>query len=305
MREDPDSTIYHEGEIAVQRRAGVRNEAERVSQMVEETIPDSDNVARLLATEPHVVTTSVAPDGSVWVSLLADDPGFLEIEGDRRLRVGTGPALGDPLGNHLRDGMAAGLLVIDPRNRERVRFNGTVSPADDGFLLETEEVFPNCQKYIQRRSFERVTDSDTVSDERTTTEGLRPTHREWIGQADTFFIGSYHPERGADASHRGGEPGFVEVDGDTILYPDYPGNNMFCTLGNIEANPQVGLLFVDFEEGRTLQVTGEAQIIWDEDRVTAYEGAERLVEITVEESVELSNGNPLRWTLEERSPFNP
>ena len=97
MQDEPHSDIYHDGEVAVQRRAGVREQAEQVGGMVRETIPDSDNVKRLLSAEPHVVVTSVAPDGRVWVSLLADEPGFLTVEDDRHLRVGTEPVAGDPL----------------------------------------------------------------------------------------------------------------------------------------------------------------------------------------------------------------
>jgi hypothetical protein len=80
---------------------------------------------------------------------------------------------------------------------------------------------------------------------------------------------------------------------------------MFCTLGNLAANSNIGLLFIDFETGRTLQLTGDAEVIWDETRLAAYDRAERLVEVTVAESIETDGGNPLRWQLEERSPFNP
>ncbi|PSQ01069.1 pyridoxamine 5-phosphate oxidase, partial [Halobacteriales archaeon QS_5_70_17] len=85
----------------------------------------------------------------------------------------------------------------------------------------------------------------------------------------------------------------------------YPGNSMFCTLGNVAAHSRVGHLFVDFTDGRTLQITGRAEIVWDDDRVAAVDGAERLVEITAERTVDLAAGTPLRWSLEERSPFNP
>lgn len=90
-----------------------------------------------------------------------------------------------------------------------------------------------------------------------------------------------------------------------MIYPDYPGNNMFCTVGNIEADSRAGMVFVDFDDGRTLQTTGHAEVIWDEDRVARYDGAERLVEIPVERAVELPDRNPLRWSLEERSPLYP
>lgn len=74
---------------------------------------------------------------------------------------------------------------------------------------------------------------------------------------------------------------------------------------NVEADSRVGLLFVDFADGWILQATGSAEIIWDDNRVARHEGAERLVEITVDRTIELPNGNPLRRSLEKRSPFNP
>lgn len=299
----PQSDVYHEGEIAVQRRAGVRDEAERLAGMVDSTVPSDDDVRSLVAAQPHAVVTSVDREGDVWVSFLTGEPGFIDVEGQRRVHFAADPSPGDPLSTHLRSGMQAGVLLVDLRSRNRLRLNGVVSPTEEGFELVTEEVFPNCPKYIQRRSFEPV--ADASGGERTTSESLRSSHREWIASTDTFFIGSFHPEAGADASHRGGDPGFVDVDGDTVVYPDYPGNSMFCTLGNVAADSRVGLLFVDFEDGRTLQTTGRAEVVWDEARVARHDGAERLVEITVERAVELPDGNPLRWTLEERSPFNP
>lgn len=304
MENDAGSDIYHEGEIAVQRQAGVRERAEQLSGMVERTVPGGEDVRALVENQPHAVVTSVDDDGAVWVSFLTGEPGFISIDNERMVRFAATPATGDPLADHLRPGMPAGVLLVDPRNRNRLRLNGTVEPTDEGFLLTTEEAFPNCPKYIQQRSFERVVD-ETSDVAHETTDDLRPSHREWIETTDTFFIGSYYPGTGADASHRGGDPGFVDVDGDTIVYPDYPGNNMFCTLGNVEAHSRVGLLFVDFADGRTLQTTGTAEIIWDDDHMARYEGAKRLVEITVDRAIKLPNGNPLRWSLEERSPFNP
>lgn len=294
---------YHEGELSVQRRAGVRDEADRLAGMVTETVPDESDLRAMVADQPHAVVTSVDTDSRVWVSLLAGEPGFVRVVDDRTVRFDADPSPGDPLADHLRPGMPAGVLIVDPRTRNRLRLNGTVQPDDHGFTLTTREVFPNCPKYIQRRSFERV--EDASAGVRETYDGLAATHREWIGETDTFFVGSYYPETGADASHRGGDPGFVDATGDTVAFPDYPGNNMFCTLGNVAAHSGVGLLFVDFETGRTLQATGHGAIVWDDQRVAAHDRAERFVEITVERAVELPDGNPLRWTLEERSPFNP
>jgi hypothetical protein len=80
---------------------------------------------------------------------------------------------------------------------------------------------------------------------------------------------------------------------------------MFNTLGNIAAYKRAGLLFLDFERGGTLQLTGEARVIWDEERAAEFEGAERLVELRVERVIETINASPLRWRFLEYSPFNP
>ena len=296
-------TPYHKGERVVQERAGVRLAAKQVASMIQPGL--SENMRRFFTEQPFVVTATVDRDDRVWGSLLTGNPGFASSPAADRVQIDTSPQSGTPLADHGRAGMSVGLLFIDPRDRSRLRVNGTATTfEDDGFELITEEVYPNCQKYIQRRSLNRVSDVPNDMEVRRH-NGLDETHRQWIRSADTFFIATAHPERGGDASHRGGEPGFVDVRGDTLVVPDYPGNNMFCTLGNIEVTGRAGLLFVDFENGDVLQLSGDANLIWDTTRVNDFEKAERLVKFDVATAVEISNGNPLRWTLEERSPFNP
>ncbi len=130
-------------------------------------------------------------------------------------------------------------------------------------------------------------------------------------RADTFFIASAHPQRGADASHRGGRPGFVVVadGGRRLTFPDYSGNRMFQTLGNLTVNPRTGLLLLDWKTGSTLQLTGRAQIIRDAQTLRSWPGAERLVEVTVDAVREHDRAMPARWSLIEpyrRSPpVNP
>jgi hypothetical protein len=82
----------------------------------------------------------------------------------------------------------------------------------------------------------------------------------------------------------------------TLEFPDYPGNNMFNTLGNLVVHPRAGLLFVDFERGDLLQLTGSARILWE---------PETTVRLTVEEIREVEAGCPLRYELVEPWPGNP
>ena len=106
-------------------------------------------------------------------------------------------------------------------------------------------------------------------------------------QADTFFVASYvdheDGDRAVDVSHRGGRPGFVRVEGNRLTIPDYAGNLHFNTLGNLISNPRAGLLFVDFEQGNVLQVQGRAEVILDSPLIAAFEGAERIWTLDIEQ----------------------
>ena len=129
-----------------------------------------------------------------------------------------------------------------------------------------------------------------------------PAMRQWIGGADTLFIASGHrgdganPVYGMDASHRGGDLGFVHVQSDArLVIPDYAGNNHYNTLGNLVVDPRAGLLFVDFEHGSMLQLTGRTSIDWDSQAISRFPGARRLVNFELEQAVELRAALPLRW----------
>ena len=132
--------------------------------------------------------------------------------------------------------------------------------------------------------------------------------RALIGSAETFFIATANPESGAtgglDVSHRGGRPGFVQVaDETTLLFPDFSGNNHFNTFGNLSVDPRAGLLFLDFETGDALYLSGRAEVIWEDDAVANFAGAERLVRFTLEEAVSAPGSLPIRFTEGAPSPF--
>ena len=96
-----------------------------------------------------------------------------------------------------------------------------------------------------------------------TSDRLQEPQRELVERADTFFVTSAHPTRGLDTSHRGGNPGFVEVvDDKTLRIPDYQGNSMFNTIGNLLVDPRAGLLFPDFNGRSFLQATGTTEVVW-------------------------------------------
>nr|WP_218822259.1 pyridoxamine 5'-phosphate oxidase family protein [Geodermatophilus pulveris] len=121
--------------------------------------------------------------------------------------------------------------------------------------------------------------------------GLTPYRQAWIRSADTFFVATRSAAGDADASHRGGNPGFVQVLGDTELrWPDYTGNAMMMTLGNLRQDPAAGLLFVDRRDGSTLQLTGTATVDWGAS--DERPGAERVVRFRLRRAVQTDHASP-------------
>ncbi len=297
--------IYHAGELGVQARAGVREMAAQSERVIKTTIKPM--AQEFLRQQPLAFVASVDAQGWVWASVVDGLPGFMEAVDEATIHIGAAPTLSDPLHNNLRVNSDVGLLIMEFATRRRMRVNGRAKLQPDGsFHVHAQQVYANCPKYIQARRFELVTSAEQNASDVSRTDRLTAKQQQWLRHADTFFIATAHPAGGADASHRGGNPGFVTtVDPNTIIWPDYVGNMMFNTLGNIAANPRAGLLFLDFETGSTLQLTGEANIIWDPAQIAKYKGAERLVSFRVEQVLQIDKNLPLRWEFESYSPFNP
>jgi predicted pyridoxine 5'-phosphate oxidase superfamily flavin-nucleotide-binding protein len=187
-------------------------------------------------------------------------------------------------------GLVMVVMAIDPATRRRMRLNGRLGREPGGaLLLHAEQVYANCPKYIVPRAEIRLPAATAGSIGRR--GRLTEAQRAWIRAADTFFIATVHPDRGADASHRGGPRGFVQVEGNRLVWPDYAGNMMYNTLGNLAVHPRAGLLVPDFDRGALLQLTGRAAVDWDPAHAAAVPGAQRLVELVVEEVVELGRAS--------------
>ena len=295
---------FHEGERAVQSRSGVTDEAGRLGRGITSTIPEA--ARPFLESQRIAVLAGVDGAGRVWASLVTGAPGLITAPSARTLRLAAGLPDADPLSEGLARGRPLGVLVIDPERRRRLRVNGRVVRADrDAIEIRADEVFGNCPKYIQARALEPDAEPGRVGVARRHTTLTEP-QRLAIERADTLFIASAHADAGADASHRGGQPGFVRVlDERRLLIPDYSGNNMFQTLGNIATDPRVGLLFVDFDTTTTLQLTGRARILWEPEALAPLKGAERAVAVEVDKIVEIEGRGPLGWRFVEYSPFNP
>jgi predicted pyridoxine 5'-phosphate oxidase superfamily flavin-nucleotide-binding protein len=284
---------FHSGELKLQTRAGVRDIADRVVKGIHRTVPEA--AGAFLEERNLIVLATADAENRPWASLLTGPAGFARRLDEHTVRIDAVPASGDLLGN-LTTGSLTGLVAPDFATRRRIRINGRLEAANRAILIHVDQAYSNCPKYIQLREPEQ---------ERTGTSprlvghssSLLPRQRDWIHRADTFFIATLVPSEGADASHRGGMPGFVKVENQELSWPDYPGNAMFNSLGNIVEYPRAGILVPDFETGSTLQMTGRATI---DDT-----GDELWVRFTPDEVVEIADVLPQRLRLVEYSPFNP
>jgi len=294
---------FHEGELLVQERAGVLSDAQRTGQILRRAI--SPGARAFLAGRRFVVLTAATADDHVWVSVLTGAPGFLEPSEDgQRLLVSEAPRGDDPVAQALRPGASVGLVAIDFAARRRFRVNGTVVTAGAELLVDVGEAYGNCPKYIQ--AYRPAPDGPVLQGKARSSDLLDDDQRRWIQRAETFFLGTLHPEAGADASHRGGAPGFVRVTGPReLVWGDYSGNALFNSLGNAAVHQVAGLLFLDGKTGSTLQLSGKLSIDWSTESAAAIPGAERVIRFTVNRIVQIDGAIPLRWARGEPSPFNP
>jgi uncharacterized protein len=130
--------------------------------------------------------------------------------------------------------------------------------------------------------------------------------RAFIARQSFFFLATADAQGQPDCSYKGGAPGFVRVvAADTLAFPSYDGNGMFKSLGNVLVNPQVGLLFVDFERPKRLRVNGRATVHEDDPLLAEFVGAQLIVRVQAE--VVFPNCPRYVHTMQilEESPYAP
>jgi ferredoxin-NADP reductase/predicted pyridoxine 5'-phosphate oxidase superfamily flavin-nucleotide-binding protein len=304
---------FHAGEQAVHERLGIRERMVDVGQRVIRTaMPEQHQ--RFFEQLPFMLAGSVDAAGRPWASMLVGRPGFVQAPDAKRLNFKGHPISGDPLSEGLTIGAQLGFLGIELHTRRRNRVNGHVIATDNhGFGIEVDQSVGNCPQYIQGREFQWIREAGDLMPRSTEPlTQLDADARAFIERSDTLFIATQAPAvgdpdvqtgRGADVSHRGGRPGFVKVEDErTFLVPDFTGNFFFMTFGNLQLNPRAGVLFVDFETGDLLTLTGTAEVVWGGDELKAFDGAERAWRFRIEAGWRLREALPLRWAFRERSP---
>lgn len=290
---------FHPDELAAQARAG----GGPAAAAIRDFMPDQHRT--FFEALPYLMLAVPDRDGWPLATVLAGEPGFVRSPDPTMLRVGEQPQPGDPAAGLCTSGQPIGMLGIDLATRRRNRANGRIVASDpDGFTVAVEQSFGNCAQYIQRRELVAAT---VAPGEAEVLTSLDTEARQLVGAADTFFVASRAgsaagASSGLDISHRGGQPGFVRIAGDTLSIPDFRGNRFFNTLGNLMGEPRASLLFVDFGRGDVLQLQGLAEIDWDRGAIDGIEGAERVWHFRCLRAWRRRGALGLRWRFVEYSP---
>lgn len=293
---------WHEGEKFIQDKLGVLERMDVVGRrVIRDFMPDQHR--QFYAQLPFIVLGSVDAAGDAWATFVEGRPGFISSPTRTALAFAALPHALDPAAEGMVDGAPVGLLGIEMHTRRRNRMNGVFTRQGEGFRIDVDQSFGNCPRYIQLRDvgFERDPQAPFTGQAKWL-DALDPAARSLVEGADALFVASYADRaerRQVDVSHRGGKAGFVRVDDDgTLTIPDFDGNLFFNTLGNIVLNGKAGLLFVDFASGDMLQMSGDAEVVFDSPEIAAFQGAERLWTFKPRRIVRRPAGLALRWTFQ-------
>jgi predicted pyridoxine 5'-phosphate oxidase superfamily flavin-nucleotide-binding protein len=302
--------VFHKGERTIQAKVGEELQAHANGRIIHDKI--IMGAIRFIEQQPMAVISSVDDARNIWISLLIGDYGFASVLTPENLSFRKDLIYSnkdDIFFKNIINNNQIGTLFIELITRKRFRINGTATISENEITVKVKEAYPNCPKYIQQRSISAPDNFKRIKATKTFGRELTLDLQTWIKSSDTFFVGSQSTNQNMDASHRGGNPGFIEIlDNKTLKIPDYQGNSMFNTFGNFAQNPHAGILFIDFDKGGTLQLTGKAEIIFDqtsEEDLIKTTGTGRFWHFKVSELIVTVNHHNFHWEFMGYSRFNP
>lgn len=320
---------FHQGEIALQKKLGIDKEiGERTNGFIRSYMPEQHR--QFFTSCPFTVLALVDDEGYPIAMPIWGEDDMIESPSPTQLRFHLPDEVLKMIESALNldviAGSKIGIVGIEYATRRRNRLNGTISHATDGNLtVLVDQSFGNCPQYIHKRNTTKKrrlakdgllenNTSDNVNMKTKTINTINARARSTIESAETFFIASRHnslgqeANEGLDVSHRGGKPGFINVKGNMITFPDFSGNKFFNTLGNILLDPRVGILFWDNETGDLFFVKANAKVEPIESEAAVlkralFKGAERFVSLSVISVTHIAGIYPYSHEITEMSPY--
>lgn len=288
-------SLFHQGELELQKRLGSKVDGEKAKRiLLPELLPQAIN---FITNQECVYLSTIDNKGDLWISPLIGKGLFLVLS--TKIMVLRLDQLLLPLKlEQLVKPFLVGFLFIDTVNRRRYRVNGMAHVEENKLEVEVLEAYTNCPKYIQARSTSYAYNSQAhIEEGKELTESLQKLVR----AADTFYVASKNASGNMDASHRGGNPGFITFNTKgQLCIPDYHGNGLFNTLGNFVTYPRAGLLFIDYETHSFVQLTGNVEVVINDENPE-----KRYWVFTVSKWIRTSKALTITQELFDYSPFNP
>ncbi|KAL7911894.1 hypothetical protein GGI35DRAFT_301446 [Trichoderma velutinum] len=233
------------------------------------------------------------------------DPVFNALLGSDETKTGHAVLQDDK-----RKMMAA--LTIDLDGQDRVKLMGKMLAAvesKDGrvrIAMDIEESLGNCPKYLNRKEIVPNNAHPVLISQKLP---LPQEAVDLLGRADTLFLSSTNG-KSMDTNNRGGPPGFVRIiqnneDGVVLIYPEFSGNRLYQSLGNLKVNPLIGIVVPDFVTSDVLYLTGSATILVGKDASELLVRTQLAVKISTTDARFVRSGLPFRGIPIEYSPYNP
>ncbi|KAL3464031.1 hypothetical protein BJX64DRAFT_101662 [Aspergillus heterothallicus] len=316
------SIPWHDGENKMHRLL-------RVPYQDNPTVPFLTRPAALLMKQsPLLAIGSLDLEGRPWASLWGGEEGFITATSyssfDIRAPVGKTYDLvvESLLFNSASNGdKPIAFLAVDLETRRRVKIFGKldtgsldVSDKDEriragiaNLTVHVHGSLGNCPKYLNAKRIVSAPSEPKLISE---TPQLHPGAIDLLNRADTLFISSIHGANDMDTNVRGGSPGFVRVisnkpSGAVFAYPEYSGNRLYQTLGNLQDTPLAGFIFPDFETGNALFATGTAEVLFGTGASTILPRSNIVVRVTITEARFVETILPFRGIPGKPSAYNP
>ncbi|KAA8917176.1 hypothetical protein TRICI_000679 [Trichomonascus ciferrii] len=316
-----ETVEWHEGEKKMHMLLRVPEQRNPVTPFL------APGAGTLVHRAPLLALGCLDKDGRPWTTLWGGERGFARPVGGEAMAVSASvdrehdPVLRALLGDrgvnevvqHEEKGPILSGLAIDLERRNRVKLfgrmkaGGTTNEGVGGFLFEIEGSLGNCPKYINKKAIEPCKpDPQLVSE----SSQLCPEALELLETADMFFISTSNGQSDMDTNIRGGSPGFCrllsnESSGAVVVYPEYSGNRLYQTLGNLQTTPKAGLCVPDFDTGDVLFLTGGTEVLMGSEAAALLPHSNVAVKILVTSAWFVRGGLPFRGIPGERSPYNP
>ena len=323
---------WHEGEIAMAK-------AMRVPYMDNPTVPTlSPQLANHARIAPLIAIGTLDKQGRPWTTLWGGEKGISQpiaqgILGVRSQVVRQHDPVVEELVGKEGDGtvvreegrgrMVSG-LTIDLETRKRTKLYGRMVAgalsmredeatetqqyvAEVQLVLKIEQSLGNCPKYLNKKHVELAESNPQL----VSNSPQLPQHAlDLLSKADLFSLSSAYHDQDMDTNHRGGPAGFVRVisnnpSGAVLCYPEYSGNRLYQTLGNLKVNPVIGICLPDFDTGDMLYLTGTTEILIGPDAAKVLPRSNLAVKITTTAARFVATALPFRGVPGESSPYNP